>query len=260
MDLNLRGQSVLITGASRGIGRAIAEVMAEEGCTLHLAARDEALLNSVCADLSAKYKVDAHPHPHDLSITEEVEKLGAACIDVDILVNNAGAIPRGPLSEIDGAAWRRAWDLKVFGFIDLTRIVFARMCKRGRGTIVNVVGMAGERPDWKYIAGSAGNAALNSFTLSLGGESVRYGVRVNCVNPGPIMSDRFKEGILRRARLAFNDESRWPELLADLPIKRAGTPKEVADAVAFLASERASYISGAALRIDAGLKHRSPDL
>jgi NAD(P)-dependent dehydrogenase (short-subunit alcohol dehydrogenase family) len=89
---------------------------------------------------------------------------------------------------------------------------------------------------------------------------VRYGVRVNCVNPGPIMSDRFKEGILRRARLAFNDESRWPELLADLPIKRAGTTKEVADAVAFLASGRASYISGAALRVDAGLKHRSPNL
>jgi NAD(P)-dependent dehydrogenase (short-subunit alcohol dehydrogenase family) len=260
MDLNLRGQSVLITGASRGIGRAIAEVMAEEGCTLHLAARDGKLLDSVCAELSAKYKVETHAHAHDLSITEEVEKLGAACIDVDILVNNAGAIPRGPISEISGQTWRKAWDLKVFGFIDLTRIVFARMCERGRGAIVNVIGMAGERPDWKYIAGSAGNAALNSFTLSLGGESVRYGVRVNCVNPGPIMSDRFKEGILRRARLAFNDENRWPELLQDLPIKRAGTPKEVADSVAFLASERASYISGAALRIDAGLKHRSPDL
>lgn len=260
MELNLRGQSVLITGASRGIGKAVAEVMAEEGCTLHLAARDGDLLRQVCDELSARYKVAAHPHVHDLSQTAEVEKLGVACIDVDILVNNAGAIPRGPLTEIDGASWRKAWDLKVFGFIDLSRIIFQRMCERGRGNIVNVIGMAGERPDWKYIAGCTGNAALNSFTLGLGGESVRYGVRVNCVNPGPIMSDRFKEGILRRARLTLNDENRWPELLQDLPIKRAGTPKEVADAVAFLASERASYISGAALRIDAGLKHRSPAL
>lgn len=260
MDLNLRGQSVLITGASRGIGKAIAEALAEEGCNLHLAARDGDLLRKVCDELAARYKVAAEPHVHDLSKTGEVEALGAACIDVDILVNNAGAIPRGPLSEIDGATWRAAWDLKVFGFVDLTRIIFQRMCDRGRGSIVNVIGMAGERPDWKYIAGCTGNAALNSFTLALGGESVRYGVRVNCVNPGPIMSDRFKEGILRRARLTFNDETRWPELLQDLPIKRAGTPKEVADAVAFLASERASYISGAALRIDAGLRHRSAAL
>lgn len=260
MDLNLRGQSALITGASRGIGKAIAEVMAEEGCNLHLAARDGDLLRKVCDELAAKYKVTAEPHMHDLSKTAEVEKLGAACIDVDILVNNAGAIPRGPLSEIDGATWRASWDLKVFGFIDLTRIIFQRMCDRGRGNIINVIGMAGERPDWKYIAGCTGNAALNSFTLALGGESVRYGVRVNCVNPGPIMSDRFKEGILRRARQTLNDEKRWPELLQDLPIKRAGTPREVADAVAFLASDRASYIIGAALRIDAGLRHRSQAL
>lgn len=260
MDLELRGQSVLITGASRGIGRAIAETMAAEGCDLHLAARDGELLRKVCEELAAKYHVKAAPHVHDLSKTSEVEKLGAACGDVDILVNNAGAIPRGPLAEIDSATWRAAWDLKVFGFIDLTRIIFQRMSDRGRGNIVNVIGMAGERPDWKYIAGCTGNAALNSFTLALGGESVRYGVRVNCVNPGPIMSDRFKEGILRRARQTFNDETRWPELLQDLPIKRAGTPQEVADAVAFLASARATYISGAALRIDAGLRHRSQAL
>jgi hypothetical protein len=258
MDLKLRGKSVLITGASRGIGRMIAEVMAEEGCTLHLAARDAALLRTVCDALAAKYGVAAHAHVHDLSKAAEVEKLGNACIDVDILVNNAGAIPRGSLDAIDGEAWRKSWDLKVFGFIDLTRIVLKRMCERGSGAIVNVIGMAGERPDWKYIAGCSANAALNSVTLALGGESVRHGVRVNGVNPGPIMSDRFKEGILQRARAAFNDESRWPELLQDLPIKRAGTTREVADAVAFLASDRASYISGAALRVDAGLKHRSP--
>ncbi|WP_162827005.1 SDR family oxidoreductase [Pseudolabrys taiwanensis] len=102
-----------------------------------------------------------------------------------------------------------------------------------------------------------GNAALNSFTLALRGESVRYGVRVTCVNPGSIMSDRFKEGILRRARQTFNDEARGPELLQDLPITRAGTPQEVADAVAPLAlAACATYVSGAALRVDAGLRHR----
>ena len=171
MDLNLKGRTALVTGASRGIGLAIAKTLAAEGVSLRLVARDAERLSKVASELGAK------PFPFDLSKPENIGALAEACGDVDILVNNAGGIPRGTIDEIDPATWRKAWDLKVFGFIDLTRIVFARMCERGRGTIVNVVGMAGERPDWKYIAGSAGNAALNSFTLSLGGESVfRKGV------------------------------------------------------------------------------------
>lgn len=253
MDLKLTGRSVLITGASRGIGFSIAKVFASEGCGLHLAARDPERLRSAADEIRRLHGVAAATYPCDLSRTAEVEKLAKACGEVDILVNNAGGIPRGNLQEIDGATWRRAWDLKVFGFIDLTRLVLPRMYARGHGVIVNVIGSAGERPDPNYVAGCVGNAALNMFVECLGGESIRHGVRVVAVNPGPVMTDRFLEGLHRRAERQYGDANRWPELLREeLPSGRAGTPDEVANAVAFLASDLAAYASGAALRIDGG--------
>jgi NAD(P)-dependent dehydrogenase (short-subunit alcohol dehydrogenase family) len=247
MDLNLKGRTALVTGASRGIGLAIAKTLAAEGVSLRLVARDAERVNKVCLELGAK------PFPFDLSKPESIGALVEACGDVDILVNNAGGIPRGTLEEIDGPTWRRAWDLKVFGYIDLTRAYLGRMTKRGKGVIITVIGAAGERPDPNYVAGCMGNAALNMLVQCLGGESVRHGVRVVAVNPGPIMTDRFMQGMLWRAEKRFGDKNRWPEILsADLPMKRAGTVEEVAIAVAFLVSDHASYISGEALRIDAG--------
>jgi hypothetical protein len=209
-------------------------------------ARDPGRLHAVCEELRAKAL------PFDLSIPDNIPALVEACGDVDILVNNAGGIPRGTLEEIDGRAWRKAWDLKVFGYIDLTRAYLARMTRRQRGVIISVIGAAADVPDPNYVAGCMGNIALNMLTRCIGGESVRHGVRVVAVNPGPIMSDRFMQGLYWRAEKRWGDRTRWREVLEDLPMKRAGTVEEVAGAVAFLASDHASYISGAALRIDAG--------
>ena len=253
MDLKLKGRSVLVTGSSMGIGLAVAKVMAAEGCSLHLAARNAERLNAAAADIAKTYGVSVTPHPADLSRTEEVLKLAEACGDVDILVNNAGGIPRGTLQEVDGATWRRAWDLKVFGYIDLTRAIIAKMYARKKGAIVNVIGAAAERLDPNYIAGCTGNAALNAFTQCLGSESMVHGVRVVAVNPGPIMTDRFMNGLYWRAEKRFGDRNRWQEILTrDIPVGRAGTPEEVAHAVAFLASDLSSYTSGEGFRIDAG--------
>jgi NAD(P)-dependent dehydrogenase (short-subunit alcohol dehydrogenase family) len=253
MDLNLKGKSVLVTGASRGIGWAIAKAMAAEGCNLHLAARDEALLKEHAETLTKEHRVKVTVHRRDLSLTEEVEALGKACRDVDILVNNAGDIPTGTLLSLDSATWRKAWDLKVFGYVDLTRIIYAAMCERGKGVVVNVVGAAAKRPNPNYIAGCMANIALNMFTQCLGGESMAHGVRVVAVNPGATISDRHLRHVKERAQRLLGDENRWPEFHAKFPAGRAGSVEEVANTVVFLASDRASYISGASIKIDGGI-------
>ena len=253
MDMQLGGKTVLVTGASKGIGLASARLFAAEGCRLRLTARGAPGLEQVAEELRKAHGTDVRIFPADLSKHEDVVRLGNSCKDVDILVNNAGGIPRGTIEEIDLAVWKRSWDLKVFGYIGLTQIVFPAMCARGSGTIVNVIGSAAERPDRNYVAGCMANAALNMMVECLGEDSVRHGVRVVAVNPGPVMTDRFMEGLLWRAKKRYNNPERWPEILEkDLPIKRAGTPEEVAGMVVFLASDRASYISGAGIRIDGG--------
>jgi len=261
MELGLKGRSVLITGGSQGIGLAVARTLAAEGCgPIHLAARTKADLDSCAAALAADYGVEVVPHALDLGDSENVRALGRDCAGIDILVNNAGSVPRGDLLELDEETWRRAWDLKVFGYINLTREIYRAMRERGRGVIMNVVGNSGLRPNAHYIATGGANAALIYFTESLGGNSWRDGIRVVGVNPGPVTTERFLTGARYRAKKFLGDESRWQELLQDLPHGRPATPEEVADMVAFLVSDRAGYISGAMIRVDCGYGTRPPQI
>lgn len=260
MDLELRGKSVLITGASKGLGLACAHGFAAEGANVHLAARDTAALQAAAEEIRKKYKVDATIHTVDLSSTENAVALGQKCGNVDVLVNNAGAIPQGSLTQVTDEKWRKAWDLKVFGFFNLTREIYKRMCERGSGVIVNVIGAAGENHRASYIAGTTGNASLIAFTRALGGESVDHGVRVVGVNPGRILTERQIDHIQDRAEKQLGERGRWKEILARmseaLPFKRTGNPSEVSDLVCYLASARASYISGVVVAIDGGASTR----
>lgn len=256
MDLGLKGKSVLITGASKGIGLACAKAFAAEGANLHLAARDPARLEAAKAEVAKIAAVQVTLHPADLSKGEVAKSLAAACGPIDVLVNNAGAIPGGNIEAIDEARWREAWDLKVFGYINMTREVLPAMMKRGSGVIVNVIGLAGMKPTMDYICGAAGNAALIAFTKGVGAGATNKGVRVIGVNPTATRTDRIITLSKAKAKSSFGDESRWEELLTNSPFGRICEPEEVADVVAYLASSKASYLSGTVIDVDGGQLYR----
>ncbi len=251
MDLHLFGKRALITGGSKGIGRAAALSLAEAGCDLLLAARDPAALEAASSLVRSRHQVRVETVAADLSQTAEVERLAASAGDVDILVNNAGAIPPGTLLTVDNERWRAAWDLKVFGFISLTRALYPTLKSRG-GVVVNVIGAAGESFDANYLAGSTGNAALMAFTRALGRAAPADGMRVVGINPGPVATERMTMLLRARAERDLGDAERWAELTATMPFSRAATPEEIGDAVAFLASPRSAYTTGTILTINGG--------
>ncbi len=253
MDLGLTGKTALITGGSKGIGRAVAMALAAEGVGLHITARTMADLETAAAAIRGRHDVPVTAHAHDLSDSSEQQALLAAVGDIDILVNNAGAIPGGDIETVDEARWRQAWDLKVFGYINLTRACLSAM--RGRktgGVIVNILGAAGERLDANYVAGSTGNAGLMAFTRAVGAKSFNQGVRVVGINPGAVLTDRIEQLFRQRAKTEKGDEDRWQDYFAALPLQRAAHPEEVADLAAFLASDRAAYINATIVTIDGG--------
>ena len=254
VELNLAGKTALITGASQGIGHAIAKVLAAEGCHLHLAARNGAAMEELKKEL-AQYPVNVIVHQADLGTTEAMVALDKACGDYDILMNNAGDIPAGSIEDVTDEAIRQGFDLKVFGYITLAREFLRRRKGRG-GVIINVIGNSGENWDAAYFAGSTGNAALMSFTKAIGGRSMDEGIRVVGVNPGPVDTPRMFKIMKRKAIDMLGDESRWEELYAKYPGKRPATAEEVADLCAFLASPKAGYISGTVITIDGGIAAR----
>jgi NAD(P)-dependent dehydrogenase (short-subunit alcohol dehydrogenase family) len=258
MDLQLQGRRVLVTGGSRGIGLSIALTFAREGAVPILVSRSAESLDAAAASIHTQYGIRAEVHALDMGLPGAEAQMLAKAGSFDILVNNAGAIPGGSLSDVDEARWRQAWDLKLFGYINLTRAVLPVMTARGSGVIANIIGMAGAAPRSEYIAGAAANAALMAFTQGLGATSTRSGVRVFGINPSPTRSDRMETMMRAKAASTLGDAERWMELTKALPFGRMAEPREIADMTAFCCSPLASYLSGTVINVDGGQMYASP--
>jgi NAD(P)-dependent dehydrogenase (short-subunit alcohol dehydrogenase family) len=252
MDMGLSGKKVLITGASQGIGEGLAQAFAAEGCDLYLVARSQEKLEQVAAQ-ARTHGSRVETMAVDLTAPGSIEAVIGFAGDAQVLVNKAGSIPGGTLWDVDEAAWRQGWELKVFGYINLTRAIYPAMKQRGHGVILNNIGFSGQNFDFNYIAGTTGNAALMAFTCALGGRSLEDGIRVVGVNPGPVDTERVRNVMRAHAEHLLGDPARHGEMLARFPLGRSASVSEIADLFVYLASTRSAYTSGTIFTVDGGL-------
>jgi len=257
MDLGLRGKTAIVTGGSKGIGRAAALRLVEEGTAVLICARgQEALDETAAAARKAVEGASVVAVAADLTRPDDIRRVVAEGIRalgrIDILVNNAGSARPGEFLKLGDEVWQADFELKFFGYVRMAREVMTHMARERRGVIVNVIGTGGLRPTAGYMVGGAANAALNHFTKALADEGSKHGVRVVGINPGPILTERLQLFTERGARGRNLDEVY--DRMA--PLGRPGQPEEVGDLIAFLASPRAAFIHGANITIDGGARIR----
>ena len=252
MELLLSDQVAIVSGASRGIGRAIAETLSAEGMKIVLAARSQPDLQRVSESLpgdSLVQSVDLRdPGSAGQVVAETIRRFGR----LDLLVNNAGATKRGDFLTLTDEEWQDGFDLKFFAAVRLSRAAWPYL-QASEGRIVNIIGVGGRMGSAEFTIGGAVNAALINLTKALADRGVRDGVRVNAVNPGSIATERLEIRVNNYAR----DKNITPQEAAkqmprEMKIARFGEPAEIARAVAFLASPQAAYIQGAILDVDGG--------
>lgn len=256
MDLGLSGTLALVTGASKGIGLACVRALATEGAVVVGVSRSIQNLARAHDELAAD-SLEMHTVAVDLRDADAAAAL-VASVEAEhgpsgVLVNCAGAARRRPPAELDAAAYREAMDAKYFTYMNVTQPVIAVMAGRGAGAVVNVIGQGGRRANPMHVAGGAANSALMLATVGLASAYAAQGVRVNAVSPGTTLTARVEAGLEAQSRATGRsvDELR-AENIAAIPMGRPAEPAEIADAVLFLASERAGYITGAIVPMDGG--------
>jgi NAD(P)-dependent dehydrogenase (short-subunit alcohol dehydrogenase family) len=261
MELELQSKHVLIGGGSKGIGLACAKGFLREGARVSLVSRAPDNLESAARSLlecfpEARERVSIFPaNLRDAqAAVVAVERSERQSGPIDVLVNCAGAARRTPPDELTPSHWHEAMEAKYFTYLHLIDPVVKRMAARGAGVILNVVGMGGKCAKTTHLPGGAANAALMLVSAGLAAAYGPRGVRVNAVNPGSTLTGRLQEGLLAEARMnGITPEEALAKTSSKLPLGRIATPEEIADAVVFLCSARASYVSGAILAMDGAL-------
>ncbi len=256
MELGLRDRVVLVTGGSRGIGLACARAFLEEGARVAIASRNRGHLDRAAAELASNGRAVSFvadlSRPEDAaSLANRVEKQLAP---IDVLVNCAGAARRYLPEALDVDAWHAAMDAKYFTYVHAMEAVLPRMRERRHGAVVNVIGTGGKVATPTHLPGGAANAALMLASTGLASVYGRFGVRINAINPGQTMTDRVKELLALEARSRGVPEAQvLEELRARVPLGRLAEPDDVAALAAFLASDKAAYLTGVIVPMDGGL-------
>jgi NAD(P)-dependent dehydrogenase (short-subunit alcohol dehydrogenase family) len=255
MELGLEGKVAIVTGGSKGIGRATALGFLNEGASVLICARGQQSLDETVAAGGHAARERIETVAVDLMQTAAIKQVVQRCVErfgrVDILVNNAGSARPGDFLQLTDEAWVDDWMLKFFGYVRMAREVLRQMQYQRSGVIINIIGAGGLNPTGSYMIGGAANAALNHFTKALADAAAKYGVRAVGINPGPILTERL---VKMRGALVPNpagqvDDEPFRRLT---PLGRVGKPEEVADLVLFLASDRGAFIHGANISIDGG--------
>jgi 3-oxoacyl-[acyl-carrier protein] reductase len=257
MDLGLRGQVVVVTAASGGLGRAIAETFAAEGATTVIAARNEARLAAAAAEIARTTGGTVIPHRADCTVEDDI----AALVDdtvrrhgrLDVVLCNSIGPRTAPFDEMTDALWREALDVKVVAQIRIARAAFKAMQKQRSGCILFMAGTHGRQPKTYSVTAGVTNAALINASKVLAEAAAPFNIRVNAVNPGPIDTERMAYLGREKAVELGVSEAEARRILADVTLlKRFGEPHELAAAVVFLASPRASFMTGIMLDVDGG--------
>jgi NAD(P)-dependent dehydrogenase (short-subunit alcohol dehydrogenase family) len=256
MKLGLEGKVVFITGGSKGLGLACARAFALEGARVSISSRSEENLAEARHTL-AQEGFEVATAAADFSDPQQAQAAAARTErllgPIDILVNSAGAAKRRPWEKLDAEAWHQGMDSKYFTYVHAMDAVRAGMIERRRGAMVNIIGLGGKAASTMHLSGGAANAALMLVTAGWANALGRYGIRVNAVNPGNTLTERLqealrldaeKQGISEAQALKRNEER--------VPLGRLAKPEEVAAVVLFLASDQASYVTGAIIPMDGG--------
>ena len=256
MELHLNGKVALITGASRGIGAAVAIELAREGMQVCLVARDQSKLHEVAASLTNSTGVQVQTLVADLRDPAEPARVVADAVarfgQLDLLVNNAGATKRADFFTLTEEDWQDGFALKFHGYVRATRAAWPHL-RQSRGSIVNIVGIGSRAGSAEFTIGGSVNVALLNFTKAMADIGVKDGVRVNAINPGLVETERFGRNIERVSRdHGFNREQAIAFLLSSHGTTRVGRPEEIGWLTAYLASDKADFIQGCVIDIDGG--------